>query len=496
MPDGTVTATIPAGMATDGAGNGNTASTSTDNTVTFDSSAPTVTINQAAGQTDPTNTSPINFAVVFSEPVSGFTSGGVTIGGTAGGTKTVAVTGGPTTYNVAVGGMTDGSFAAAIAAGVAHDAAGNGNAASTSTDNTVTFDTSGLTVTIDQAAGQADPTSASPINFTAVFSKAVSDFTAADVTITGTAGGTKTVTVTGGPTTYTVAVGGMTNGTVIATIAAGVAHDAAGNGNTASTSTDNTVTFTSTSTGTRVEDTSTSIPSVGSWVQGNTGRAWSGGTAAIANGGPQFDGSPTRATMSFNGTGVSWIGFRGPWAGIAKVFLDGTQVATVDCYAASEEVMAVVYTASGLASGPHTVAIENTGTKNASSSDILVVVDAFDVTGVAISDTAPPTVAITAPSAGATVSGTITVSANASDDVGVAGVQFMLDGAPLGAEDTTAPYTVPWNTTGVVDGSHTLTAVARDFSSKTKTSAAVTVTVANTSPSPIPIATRFENTDP
>src|SRR5258708_18493752 len=54
-------------------------------------------------------------------------------------------------------------------------------------------------------------------------------------------------------------------------------------------------------------------------------------------------------------------------------------------------------------------------------------------------DTTPPTVSITSPSSGATVSGTITVTANASDNVGVAGVQFKLDGANLGAEDTTAP---------------------------------------------------------
>src|SRR5438046_4600331 len=106
-------------------------------------------------------------------------------------------------------------------------------------------DTTPPTVTIDQAAGQADPTNSSPINFTAVFSKPVSGFTGAGVTISGTAGGTKTVTVTGGPTIYTVAVSGMTtSGTVLASIPAGVASDAAGNLNTASTSTDNSVTFT------------------------------------------------------------------------------------------------------------------------------------------------------------------------------------------------------------------------------------------------------------
>ena len=62
-------------------------------------------------------------------------------------------------------------------------------------------------------------------------------------------------------------------------------------------------------------------------------------------------------------------------------------------------------------------------------------------------DTTPPTVSVTAPAAGATVSATTTVTATAADNVGVAGVQFLLDGANLGAEDTTAPYSVAWDTT-------------------------------------------------
>jgi hypothetical protein len=248
---GTVIATIAAGVAQDAAGNTNTASTSTDNTVQFnlpDTTRPTVTINQAATQADPTNASPINFTAVFSEAVSGFTNADVAITGTAAGTKTVTVSGGPSTYNVAVSGMTSsGTVIATIAAGVASDAAGNTNTVSTSTNNSVTFDNVRPTVTINQAATQADPTNASPINFTAVFSQPVSGFTGADVAITGTAAGTKTVTVSGGPSTYNVAVSGMTSsGTVIATIAAGVASDAAGNTNTASTSTDNSVTFNTT----------------------------------------------------------------------------------------------------------------------------------------------------------------------------------------------------------------------------------------------------------
>jgi hypothetical protein len=88
-------------------------------------------------------------------------------------------------------------------------------------------------------------------------------------------------------------------------------------------------------------------------------------------------------------------------------------------------------------------------------------------------------VSLTAPSNGAAVSGTINVSASASDNVGVVGVQFQLDGANLGAEDTTAPYSVSWNTTTASNSSHTLTAVARDAAGNTATSSGVTVTVAN-----------------
>ena len=166
--NGTVIATIAAGVAVDAGGNPNAASTSSDNTVTFNGIVdppPSVTINQAAAQPDPTAASPINFTVVFNETVTGFVTGDVTLAGTAGAT-TATVTGSGTTYNVAVSGMTaNGTVIATIAAGVAVDAGGNPNAASTSSDNTVTFN--GIvdpppTVTINQAAAQPDPTAASP----------------------------------------------------------------------------------------------------------------------------------------------------------------------------------------------------------------------------------------------------------------------------------------------------------------------------------------------
>jgi hypothetical protein len=96
-------------------------------------------------------------------------------------------------------------------------------------------------------------------------------------------------------------------------------------------------------------------------------------------------------------------------------------------------------------------------------------------------DMTPPSVSITSPVARAKVSGTITVEANASDNVGVTGVQFTLDGANLGAEDPTAPYTVSWNTATASNGDHTLSAVARDAANNRATAAGIAVTVSNVS---------------
>jgi fibronectin type 3 domain-containing protein len=98
---------------------------------------------------------------------------------------------------------------------------------------------------------------------------------------------------------------------------------------------------------------------------------------------------------------------------------------------------------------------------------------------IAGADTVPPTVSVTAPAGGATVSGSVNVTANASDDRGVVGVQFKVDGQNLGAEDAAGPYTVAWDTRGELNGTHTLTAVARDAAGNVTTSAAVGVTVSN-----------------
>jgi hypothetical protein len=95
-------------------------------------------------------------------------------------------------------------------------------------------------------------------------------------------------------------------------------------------------------------------------------------------------------------------------------------------------------------------------------------------------DTQAPTVAITAPTSNTTVSGTsVPISASASDNVGVVGVQFLLNETNLGSEHTAAPYSAMWDTTTVPNGTYTLTAVARDAAGNKASSTAVTVTVEN-----------------
>src|SRR2546426_792253 len=95
-------------------------------------------------------------------------------------------------------------------------------------------------------------------------------------------------------------------------------------------------------------------------------------------------------------------------------------------------------------------------------------------------DSTPPNCAITTPDNGATVSGTITPAARASDDVGVLKVEFFVDDVRQ-ATDTTSPYSFSWDTTTVVNGSHSLVAKAYDVAGNIGTSTSVTVNVQNSS---------------
>jgi hypothetical protein len=85
-------------------------------------------------------------------------------------------------------------------------------------------------------------------------------------------------------------------------------------------------------------------------------------------------------TLLFRGTAIGWVGYRGPDAGIALVQVDGGAPSEVDLYSPTAKFQPVVFTATGLADGNHTLVIQATGRKNAASTAARIVVDAFDVT--------------------------------------------------------------------------------------------------------------------
>jgi hypothetical protein len=97
-------------------------------------------------------------------------------------------------------------------------------------------------------------------------------------------------------------------------------------------------------------------------------------------------------------------------------------------------------------------------------------------------DTARPTITLTAPGNGAVVTGIASLQASATDDTGVIGVQFRIDGVDAGAEDRSLPYAIDYDTTALANGTHMLTAVARDAAGNSATATGITVTVSNAAP--------------
>lgn len=154
---------------------------------------------------------------------------------------------------------------------------------------------------------------------------------------------------------------------------------------------------------------------------------------------------------------------------------------TVDGTAVGSEVLTSpfeqAWNSASVASGTHTIrAVARDAAGNVTTSSPVSV-----TVSNASSDSAAPTVSLTTPAAGATVGGAVTVSASASDNTGVTSVQFTLNGVNLGSADTTAPYSINWNTAGAANGSHSLRAVARDAAGNVTASSARSVTVQNQS---------------
>jgi hypothetical protein len=94
-------------------------------------------------------------------------------------------------------------------------------------------------------------------------------------------------------------------------------------------------------------------------------------------------------------------------------------------------------------------------------------------------DDTAPVVTLTAPTAGAHVHGIITLTVTPTDNIGVVGVRYKMSGTALGAEVTSPPFSLAWDTTTAADGVYTLKAVARDAAGNTKASPGVAVTVSN-----------------
>jgi len=219
----------------------------TDEVYTVDNTAPLVTaINRA--DSDPTNASSVGFTVTFDESVSDIETGDFALAttGTSGTINSVSASSG-TTVTVTVNGITgDGTLGLNFdfdSLDSVVDAAGNA-AAADFTGQTYTIDNTGPTPDVDEAAGQTDPTSTQPINFSVDFGEDVTGFDASGLILGGTALGTKSAVVTGGPASYNVAVSGLTDdGTVTVSVNVGAAQDQAGNSSDASTATDDEVTF-------------------------------------------------------------------------------------------------------------------------------------------------------------------------------------------------------------------------------------------------------------
>ncbi|KOF04374.1 hypothetical protein OB69_02370, partial [Roseivirga seohaensis subsp. aquiponti] len=217
--NGFVTVDVAAASVQDAGGVDNTAATQF--SINADVNAPDVTITSAVA--DPTNGA-FTATFTFSEAVTGFAVGDITLGNATASNFTATST---SVYTADITPTTDGTVTIDVAANVAQDAATNGNAAAA--QFSITADLTAPTVLISSTA-------ANPVNgaFTATFtfSEAVTGFSVGDITLSNATASNFTATST---SVYTALITPTTDGTVTIDVAANIAQDAATNGNTAAT---------------------------------------------------------------------------------------------------------------------------------------------------------------------------------------------------------------------------------------------------------------------
>ncbi len=235
--DGRLAFHVPEDVTTEG----NAASTSLDNMVTLDTTAPSLVIGAPSAMT--TRQGPVNYIVTYTGASAiSLDAADIILNGAP--TAEVTVTPGATVNHrlITLSGISGlGSLGISIDAGTAEDAVAN-LAPAAGPSATVAVDPD-LTVTVNQATAQRDPTNHAPILFDVQFADPVIGFNALDVTIGGSAVGV-THNVTGSGANFTIAVTGVAGeGTIVPIIPAGVCLGQWDGINGASTSTDNVITY-------------------------------------------------------------------------------------------------------------------------------------------------------------------------------------------------------------------------------------------------------------
>ncbi|SDL67405.1 hypothetical protein SAMN04488568_101271 [Maricaulis salignorans] len=215
--DGLVTVDVAAAAAQDAAGNANSAATQF--SITRDGTAPTVALSTVSA--DPVSGA-FTLDIVFSESVTGFAVGDLSVGN--GAASAFAGTG--TTYSATITPSGDGAVTVDVAAAAAQDSAGNGNTAAT--QFSITNDETAPTLVLSTLSG--DPVSGA-FTLDVVFSESVTGFAAGDLTV----GNGVASAFAGSGTTYSATITPSADGAVTVDVAAAAAQDSAGNDNNAAT---------------------------------------------------------------------------------------------------------------------------------------------------------------------------------------------------------------------------------------------------------------------
>jgi hypothetical protein len=201
---------------------------------------------------------------------------------------------------------------------------------------------------------------------------------------------------------------------------------------------------------------------------------------ALSDNAPAGDTTPPTSTISCNGAGDAAGCASGWYNAPVSVALSATDET------AGSGVKEIRYTTDG--SDPTASSGTVYGGPFSVASTTTVKYRAFDNAGNAESvhsqliriDTTAPTVSLTAPADGATVKGTVALTATADDNVGVDSVEFLVDGQVVGT-DISAPYSADWDSKTIADGTHAITARAIDLAGNTTRTSDVSVTIANDS---------------